>query len=424
VLHTAYSFALDFEADLVAKLLDRLVIDDRSRILDPFCGTGTTVLESKLQGLCALGIDANPVCVLVSRAKTDWRLNASEIRRHARSILGTARTEYGTFLLRYDKERAVGRIYRAHTDPIFARSPAGMYLVSSGLIRRGWISPRPALKALLVAEGAWKLPKKSRNFLLLSLLGLLVPKISNMSYGPEIYRARRRTDCDVFAMFEKRTAENLEKIEMLQSMPARGRSHIYLGDSTSNGLNCLEGAPPDIVISSPPYLSDHDYSRMTRLELVYSGHLASAAELRMIKGRLLRSSSKNVYKGDSLSEHVKRFSDIRLAVERVAERAAEHKSGFARIYPRLIGEYFGGMYKHFQGLGKVLRRGGQIAYIVGDQSSFFAVPIPTAKIIAQVAEGCGANLRLIGMEPVRKYRGTRGAVTWTNQEWLVLLKKR
>src|SRR5687767_12066049 len=48
MLHTSYSFALAFEAELVRDLLDRLGVARRSTVLDPFCGTGTTLLECKL----------------------------------------------------------------------------------------------------------------------------------------------------------------------------------------------------------------------------------------------------------------------------------------------------------------------------------------------------------------------------------------
>ncbi len=215
MLHTSYSFALAYEADLVAGLLERLPLDSRSVVLDPFCGTGTTLLESKLHGVPSIGVDANPVCVLVSRAKTEWTLNVSKTKALVESVLASASDEYDSFVRRYEKARALGARHSPQSDPLFTRSPAGTYLLTSGLIRRGWISPRPALKALLIAERLWKLRGREQRFLFLSLLGLLVPDISNMSYGPEIYKARYRTDPDVFRLFETRAEENLDKLEAL-----------------------------------------------------------------------------------------------------------------------------------------------------------------------------------------------------------------
>lgn len=424
MLHAAYSFALAFEADLVHKILGRLALDDRSTILDPFCGTGTTLLESKLHRFPSVGVDANPVCVLVSKAKTDWRVNISETQRLTGLILRSASTEYQSYVRRHRKAKAIGARYTPQCDPIFTRSAAGRYLISSGLMRRGWISPRPALKALLIAERLWKLPNdRKKNFLFLSLLGLIVPEVSNMSYGPEIYKSRKRVDCDLFGLFEERTKKNLENLKALRSKYVGAPTKIRVGDSANDGLKFLERGSIDAAISSPPYLSDHDYSRLTRLELVFSGYLSSREDLRRIKRGLLRSSSKNVYKQDNSSEHVKRFREVQTVIKTISQLASERESGFARVYPKLVGEYFGGIYKHFKALGRVLRLNGKVAYVVGDQSSFFATPIPTARIVAQLAEGCGAGFRVVAMEPIRKYRGTRGTVNWSNQEWLILLKK-
>lgn len=41
-----------------------------SLVLDPFCGSGTTILEARLLGHCAIGIDINPLAVLISKVKT------------------------------------------------------------------------------------------------------------------------------------------------------------------------------------------------------------------------------------------------------------------------------------------------------------------------------------------------------------------
>jgi DNA modification methylase len=421
MLHETYSFPLAFDADLVAKLLERLAPDRQSRILDPFCGTGTTLLESKLRGFSSIGVDANPVCVLVSKAKTTWTVGASEVERNAKFVIRSASTAYQSYLRR--RENASGRRHTYLTDPIFAASAVGKYLISSGLIRRGWMSPVPAVKTLLIAERLWTLPERTKNFLLLSLLGLLVPEISNMSYGPEIYRARERRDCNVFGLFEERVKENLEKLRALKATGVGGSTHVRLADAANGGLRFLLPNSIDAVITSPPYLSDHDYSRLTRLELVFSGYVTSVKKLREVKQMLVRSSSKNVYKDDKAARLVKGFSSVSSVIEKVSERALQKRSGFARVYPRLIGEYFGGMYKHFQAVAHVLRAGGMAAYIVADQSSFFAVPIPSAQIIAQLAEGCCGGLRVLAMEPIGEYRGTRGAVTWSNHEWLILLEK-
>jgi len=157
---------------------------------------------------------------------------------------------------------------------------------------------------------------------------------------------------------------------------------------------------------------------------VYSGYVTSPDELRATKQAMLRSSSKNVYKSDSSVDLVRRFTSVTGVIREITEKAASKNSGFARVYPRLIGEYFGGMYKHFREISRVLRKDGRAAYVVGDQSSFFATPIPSARIVAEIATDTATRLSLESMKPIREYRGTRGRVTWKNREWLIIMRKR
>lgn len=424
MLHSSYSFALGFEADLVKNLLPRLDIDQDSVVLDPFCGTGTTLLESKINGYPSIGVDANPVCVMISKAKTSWNVNIEEASAAVARISRLAARRYASCARRSEHARLRGSRYSVQSDPLFMGSDTGRYLIESGLIHRGWIGPRPALKALLLAQEIRKLTGPIREFLFLSFLGLLVPEFSNMAYGPEIYRRRRRRDRDVFGLFQNRAADNLQRLLILKDAPRKPRSRVRLGDSANGGLRFVNTGSVGAIISSPPYLSDHDYSRLMRLELVFTGMVSSQADLRGVKQLLLRSSSKNVYKDDCCTRHVIKFKAVRDAIETVRDRAAGKSSGFARVYPRLVGEYFGGMYQHFRTVGRVLRPGGYAAYIVGDQSSFFATPIPTARILAHLAESCKAGLEITSMEPFRTLRGTRGAVTWANSEWLMLLRKK
>ena len=43
----------------------------RSTVLDPFCGSGTALVEANMLGMHALGVDINPLSSLLVRAKTE-----------------------------------------------------------------------------------------------------------------------------------------------------------------------------------------------------------------------------------------------------------------------------------------------------------------------------------------------------------------
>jgi DNA methylase len=69
--HDWYRFVLSFPPHLVREYIQNFGLTDRSTILDPFCGTGTTVVEAKLHQIQAAGLEANPFAHFASSVKTE-----------------------------------------------------------------------------------------------------------------------------------------------------------------------------------------------------------------------------------------------------------------------------------------------------------------------------------------------------------------
>lgn len=68
------------------------------------------------------------------------------------------------------------------------------------------------------------------------------------------------------------------------------------------------------------------------------------------------------------------------------------------MYHKIVRHYFGGMYLHLKSLKPYLSEDAKLAYVLGDQMSFFRVYIPTAELIADIAGSLGimswvSNLR-------------------------------
>src|ERR1044071_4618182 len=70
--HEWYRFVLSYPPHLVRDYVQRFGLSDRHRVLDPFCGTGTTLVECKKLGIESVGVEANPMAHFASRVKVDW----------------------------------------------------------------------------------------------------------------------------------------------------------------------------------------------------------------------------------------------------------------------------------------------------------------------------------------------------------------
>ncbi len=407
MLDRCFTFILSYPSSTVAAILQELSPRENAVVLDPFCGTGTTLLECKRRGIASIGIDANPVCVLATRVKTNWGVGITSIERELTRVLHESRTEYRRFDRARREAKIKGRYLHPTEWPSFARSPRGRYLESSGLLQRNWISPTPALKALILAEEIARCEHPpARNLLLLALLGLLVPEFSNLKYGPELYCNRRRMDAEVFDVFEDRVAELLDSIVAHRQGFPGSTCKSFLGNTIDGGLSRLSTASVSHVITSPPYPAEHDYTRMTRLELVFGGFVASANDLVRIKRAMIPSSSKNCYVDQPYYNSVKRFATVRDLRGTIYTESRSRTHGFARVYPRLVGDYFGAMYEHLRRLRRCLKPGATCAYIVGDQSSFFGIHIQTALVLRRLLKSQKVGLEFLRSEVLKKNRPT------------------
>lgn len=423
-VHEWYRFVLSFPDHLVDEMCQRFGVGQGDIILDPFCGTGTTLVECKKKGIDSVGIEANPACVFASRVKTTWDLDIGELRAAAETVIERASSVCNE--LTFSGQPLFATAFNADglKRKLIAKSSEGQYFVDSGMLKRGWISEVPFYKTLSLLDEikSAEIEPKVRNALKLALVAILVEEIGNVSFGPEIYVSRRKEDADVLGAFRKKIERMVLDLEKIQEMHTVGESRVLSGDArecdsvlTRNNVESV-----DFVITSPPYPTEKDYTRQTRLELVFLGYVYNAKSLRRIKHAMIRSHSKGIYKSDSDGKWVVNIPEVQSIADELRAKIVNKTYGFAKLYPRIIEEYFGGMYRHLTSMWQVLRSGGGGAYVVGEQRTYLQTFTPTGKIIGILAERIGFQIDDILIWRVR--RGTTGSGKEIKEEIVILRK--
>src|SRR5258707_18150 len=84
--HDWYRFVLSYPAHLVRRYIDRFELDSKHTVLDPFCGTGTTLVECKKHGIPSHGIEPNPMAAFASRTKVAWQTDPDNLVAHATHV--------------------------------------------------------------------------------------------------------------------------------------------------------------------------------------------------------------------------------------------------------------------------------------------------------------------------------------------------
>ncbi len=393
-VHDWYRFVLSFPPHLIQEYVDRFEVGPSDPVLDPFCGTGTTLVECKKLGIGSIGIESTPMAHFASSVKVDWSVDCAGLVDYAHRVATSARKT----LEQQGIDEWEGTLFAAKES---RRSPLQVLPPErSKLLLKDSISALPLHKTLVLLDaidrhGNLQVQQYGR----LALARALVHRIGNLKFGPEVGVGPIKKDAPVLDAWLgciRTIVHDLRLIKDRTNVPAR----VIKGDSREVG-QLLSPQSVDAVITSPPYPNEKDYTRTTRLESVILGLIRSRQELRSLKQSLIRSNTRGVYKSDTDDREIASNVEIRNIADAIEKRRIElgKTSGFERMYPRVTRLYFGGMVRHLSSLRTVLRPGAKLAYVVGDQASYLRVMIRTGQLLADLARSL--NYRVTGIDLFR-----------------------
>lgn len=407
--HDWYRFVLSYPPHLVRQYLKEFILKPDDIVLDPFCGTGTTLVEAKLMNVSSIGIEANPFAHFASGVKTQWDVDSVELLKIAKTIKTIANKKI--------TEQGISDSPSLNT---YSEMQLRQFNPSQWkLVLKNSISPLPLHKCFVLLDviNEYK-HTRYHKYLMLALANSAVFQFSNLRFGPEVGVGKIKQDAAVISLWFGKVLEMISDLKEVGQSRTNINANVFLSDSR-NLSDLLNGSKISAVITSPPYPNEKDYTRTTRLESVLLGFINNKEDLRALKKTLLRSNTRGVYKGDTDDEYVKFFPEIqRLAAEIEGRRIKLGKtSGFERLYHKVTKLYFGGMAKHLLELQSVLNPGAKLAYVVGDQASYLRVMIRTGHLIAEIAESLGYELVRIDLFRTRFSTATK---TNLNEEVVVL----
>ncbi|MGI8978599.1 MAG: DNA methyltransferase [Pirellulaceae bacterium] len=411
-VHDWYRFVLSYPPHLVRTYLEKFGVGQNQTVLDPFCGTGTTLVETKKRGIASVGIEANPMAFFATNVKLNWLPSPQALQGEAEEIARVVREEYEAIGIadgdvdsdepslfangirrRQTKEKATLRRFDAEQDR---------------LILTNSISSLPLHKTLVLHDAIVRMSSgRNRSHLRLALAKAVVFSISNLHFGPEVGVTKPKKDAPVLDSWLNAVTGITRDLRLVKKLPS-AQSTVFRADARAVS-ELLQPKSIDVVITSPPYPNEKDYTRTTRLESVILGFLHDKASLRNLKREMLRSNTRGVYRLDDDDKWVADHPEVqRLATAIEARRLELGKtSGFERLYHRVTKLYFGGMARHFSELTSILRPGARLAYVVGDQASYLRVMIRTGTILADIAESLGYRVLNIDLFRTRLATATK-----------------
>ncbi len=211
-------------------MLREFKVGPGSRVLDPFLGSGTTLLACKELGVDGVGVDVAPLAVFVSRVKiADYNLD--ELRNTASWLLSQS----------FRKPDLSG---------------------ISGFVKQFFL--KPSLEDIIFFRNKIQEIKDPvvRNFFTLALMNAAM-KVSLAYKNGAVLKVVRNKPVPPFRKFFKRVVKKMMKdLTRLSFKPCR--LEVYLGDARK--MDFLKDEAFDAIITSPPYLNKIEYTKVYRIE--------------------------------------------------------------------------------------------------------------------------------------------------------------
>jgi len=332
-------------------------------VLDPFCGTGTTVLACAEAGLSCTTIDLNPFLVWFARTK---------VARYSVADVDAARHLVTTMTHAARERRGASVVPTIHR------------------IDRWWDSGvLGALgRAHAVARSASRdAPRKAADLASVAFCRAVI-ECANVSFGHQSMSfrkndgttPRRGSASDVATALERAVGVIADAV--LSPLP-NARARVLSGDSRA--VDRVVGRSRfTTVLTSPPYPNRMSYVRELRPYMYWLGYLAERRDA----GELDWSAIGGTW-GAATSRLGAWRPDPGVSVpfrgfDKLVRRISRHEP----ILGRYVERYFEDMTRHAESLARVVEPGASLKYVVGN-SKFYDVLVPVQEIFAALFEHAG-----------------------------------
>lgn len=344
---------------LIARTLIGSFRHKNMRIADPFCGSGTVLVEALAQGIDSFGIDINPLACLISRAKTTV-VEPGELDRVRRWTLKTVRG--------LSKRRP-----RSNKESLQSTKSLDYWFKPN--ILQDLIS----LRDLLYNSALWD---SSSKWLLAACLSRTARTASNQRpFEFKTYRLPKSLLRSHFPIveeiFTKFVLDALSRArQFYEQLPDKSkRSKVSVQIINADNRNLTRPGFVDLIITSPPY-GDSDttvgYEQFSRLSLSVFGDTIDRLK----------------FDGERSQERRNLKTQPPCAIVKALISKVERANA---VRAKVLSQYFQDLWGSLVSLNSLLTKNGTMAIVIGSRT-VCGVRVPTPDIICNYAEDLSLNL--------------------------------
>ena len=334
-------------------------------ILDPFMGSGTTLLESYITGRNSYGVDIHPLARLIAKVKIT-PVDPEHLSSLAQQLFSRIRADEG------DNGDWIPEIPN----------------------RDHWFRDDVLRDLATIKKHVWRMRKGDYQDFFKICFSSIIRRMSNSdsdSLIPEVTTFRKKLDAqgktsfDSISRFENTVRSKLIDAEELWRLSREVEEEYWNPPETriiGNDARDIEldDSEIDLAITSPPYASAVHYVSVHKLEMYWLDLLDDIAKL---DGRVVGTSRAyvNEYRPWQPGTDI---PELKLVLSELLDK--EKKSAY------IVYKYFDDMRRNFSEMNRVLTRTGKYCMVAGE-NTFRKVRIPTYAILARIALKSGFEMK-------------------------------
>ena len=218
--------------------IPKIVIEEFTKkndlVLDPFCGSGTTLIECKLNERRSIGIDTNPISVLVSKCKTTalTQKSLTEISKITEKI----KSAYSTNQELQNSSISIPNIFNIDL----------------------WFQKNVQTELAIIKQELDGLNTGSVKNFLLTAFSAIINSVSNQASDTKYKSINKNiTDGQTTKKFEDKVSSMKKRMEQYSSQASKASCIIHR--TSALNMSKIKDSTVDLIVTSPPYANTYDY---------------------------------------------------------------------------------------------------------------------------------------------------------------------
>lgn len=368
-IHRWFRYSAGFSAKWVESEVLRFQDDFgcSANLLDPFVGSGTTVIAAQTARCESTGYEAHPFIFRIAQAKMKWMTDIVTFSNAAQNVLKQAQKSKH-ISTRHDEKALLGKCYSKES--------------------------LSQLERLKLAYENLKDSSQEWDLVWLAITSILRPTShAGTAQWQYVLPGKKTKAINVYEAYNTKINQMLEDMQSLQSNFLIEHVGKIIHRDIRLGLSQEEH---NLLITSPPYPNNYDYADSTRLEMTFWGEIEGWKDLKTaIRPYLMRSCSQHTageklildeLLGNPLLEPI--LPEI-TAVTKELEKVRLTKGG-KKTYHTMIAAYFLDLAQIWINIRAVMAPNSRICFVVGD-SAPYGVHAPAEDWLGRLALAAGFN---------------------------------